>query len=826
MDLDNIQRKYGLPAPLPVVQNGKFAPRFPLNLEHRGDDVFQFGGKYIGEIENIYDLLYKILTNQEIDASLALPYAIKITEDKLYVRDKTNSEWILIFDITKPNFPKEIELYELIYKAITHQVIGEDTSYPGQFKIEENILYVRDKDNLTWTQIGDVTKEFLGATEATQDILDQVNEILTEVQELKTELNRQIATTNETLTTALQAANEAMTSAQSINIRTFNSVEEMKASNTLKAGALAKTQGFYTTGDGGGADYVITNDIGEDGADEAIIITLKNGLYAKLLVKDYINVKWLGAKGDGKTDDYIAIQKAIDNYSYIVLPAGHYRVNQDINLTYTEYKVLEGYGSLTTSIVGNTGNFVLDLTASHYIHIKNMLIDCFYDGSLDNPSHVGMFMFFTKQGEECLFNKTTNVQINLGHQIIEGRAEGSIGMYGMFEESTHVGLAILANTPLVICNTNILNLQSRYLKEGDSFLEAHSASVNTFAGETRLVGLLNTSYACILCGTHGTSFQNLYLGTGGTTDEIGVAFKCLDSVSDTFIQCVMENRKTLMEIFKNCWLRNATIKCSYRAQQNNEPVFILNTEDMEIPRIQGLDFTATSTGNLTELKRNFWRIDGSTDSIVMQESSNVKTTFDGYFNNSDIIPTYLLKYVTNVKQKFNDCTIEINRGIIKIKKLAPKSIGITNTVGAIFYMPWLKDRTDLGASMVRVTIKGTIGSYPTAPEIGLQYYADFKGTITLIYDNVNTLNKLPSNEIDCALENIVSTNPEQLTITGVKMSSGLDMSQPTAYNNVYFRLQPLATGTGVSYSSFAILNQEITIETILNQKDDIQIKLS
>lgn len=312
MDLDNIQRKYGLPAPLPVVQNGKFATRFPLNLEHRGDDVFQFGGKYIGEIENIYDLLYKILTNQEIDASLALPYAIKITEDKLYIRDKTNSEWITIFDITKPNFPKEIELYELIYKAITHQVIGEDTSYPGQFKIEENILYVRDKDNLTWTQIGDVTKEFLGATEATQAILEQVNDILTEVQELKTELNRQIATTNETLTTALQAANEAMTSAQSINIRTFNSVEEMKASNTLKAGALAKTIGFYTAGDGGGADYVIVDDIGEDEADEANIITLQKGLYAKLLIRDYVNVKMFGAYGDGEHDDTQIIQKALD----------------------------------------------------------------------------------------------------------------------------------------------------------------------------------------------------------------------------------------------------------------------------------------------------------------------------------------------------------------------------------------------------------------------------------------------------------------------------------------------------------------------------------
>lgn len=354
MDLDNIQRKYGLPAPLPVVQNGKFATRFPLNLEHRGDDVFQFGGKYIGEIENIYDLLYKILTNQEIDASLALPYAIKITEDKLYIRDKTNSEWILIFDITKPNFPKEIELYELIYKAITHQVIGEDTSYPGQFKIEENILYVRDKDNLTWTQIGDVTKEFLGATEATQAILEQVNDILTEVQELKTELNRQIATTNETLTTALQAANEAMTSAQSINIRTFNSVEEMKASNTLKAGALAKTQGFYQINDGGAAEYIIISDINEDEVDGARIISLQNNLYAELMIKDVINVKQWGAYGDGIHDDTVVIQKA---YYYgrnnninknVYVPTGTYKLTDSIVLL--DYY---SYGNYAPKLIGD-----------------------------------------------------------------------------------------------------------------------------------------------------------------------------------------------------------------------------------------------------------------------------------------------------------------------------------------------------------------------------------------------------------------------------------------------------------------------------------------
>lgn len=395
MDLDNIQKKYGLPAPLPVVQNGKFAPRFPLNLEHRGDDVFQFGGKYIGEIENIYDLLYKILTNQEIDASLALPYAIKITEDKLYIRDKTNSEWILIFDITKPNFPKEIELYELIYKAITHQVIGEDTSYPGQFKIEENILYVRDKDNLTWTQIGDVTKEFLGATEATQAILDQVNEILTEVQELKTELNRQIATTNETLTTALKAANEAMTSAQSINIRTFNSVEEMKASNTLKAGALAKTLGFYTAGDGGGADYVITNDIGEDETDEASIITLQKGLYAKLIIQDYVNIKQCGAKGDGETDDTEALQKAINISSKVVIPKGVFVVSKSLSLK--DNAVIYGIGE--DSVIKKSGdeNVYFNLFTDMQLTKKYTFSTLTFDGNCNNFKH--MYSYTTDFGD-------------------------------------------------------------------------------------------------------------------------------------------------------------------------------------------------------------------------------------------------------------------------------------------------------------------------------------------------------------------------------------------------------------------------------------------
>lgn len=95
------------------------------------------------------------------------------------------------------------------------------------------------------------------------------------------------------------------------NVLVFNSVAEMKSSNKVKSGYTIKTLGFYEANDGGGADYVITNDIGEDEADEASIIALQQGLYAKLLIQDYVNIKWFGAKLDGFTDDSASFNKAV-----------------------------------------------------------------------------------------------------------------------------------------------------------------------------------------------------------------------------------------------------------------------------------------------------------------------------------------------------------------------------------------------------------------------------------------------------------------------------------------------------------------------------------
>lgn len=98
-----IERRYGLPPALPRIQDNKFVPVYPVHVAHGycGDDLYIFIAKYIGEISNIYDLLLKIGTHQAIDPDHPLPYEFKIDNNVLYVRDKDNTKWTEIGDITK-----------------------------------------------------------------------------------------------------------------------------------------------------------------------------------------------------------------------------------------------------------------------------------------------------------------------------------------------------------------------------------------------------------------------------------------------------------------------------------------------------------------------------------------------------------------------------------------------------------------------------------------------------------------------------------------------------------------------------------------------------
>lgn len=95
---------------------------------------------------------------------------------------------------------------------------------------------------------------------------------------------------------------------KSNSVNRFLTVENLKNAD-LKPGDAARTLGFYTEGDGGGALYVIRDSRNEMNHFE----DLNNGKFAELVHQNsQINVRQMGAYGDGLHEDTSKIQEAID----------------------------------------------------------------------------------------------------------------------------------------------------------------------------------------------------------------------------------------------------------------------------------------------------------------------------------------------------------------------------------------------------------------------------------------------------------------------------------------------------------------------------------
>ena len=110
-----------------------------------------------------------------------------------------------------------------------------------------------------------------------------------------------------------------------------DSVSSMLSNNKLVSGNSVKTLGYYSINDGGGAYYLITDE--ELTSDNALIYDLDNGLKAKLVINSEINLKQIGAKGDGVTDDSQIFNKIKDiPVTKFFIPAGKYLINSTIDL--------------------------------------------------------------------------------------------------------------------------------------------------------------------------------------------------------------------------------------------------------------------------------------------------------------------------------------------------------------------------------------------------------------------------------------------------------------------------------------------------------------
>lgn len=171
-------------------------------------------------------------------------------------------------------------------------------------------------------------------------------------------------------------------------MKIFDNVAQLKLAR-LGTGQLVKTKGYYTANDGGGAEYlIVATGTGTDDGGSYLDLALNQ---AELVDRDNVNVKQFGAKGDGVTDDTLAIQSAITSSPKVFVPvsSGNYVVSSGISVS--SGKVIE-FENTTPSTFHYSGTGAC-LTVLNRVRLINVSIS---GTGLNNPTvdngQVGIYL--------------------------------------------------------------------------------------------------------------------------------------------------------------------------------------------------------------------------------------------------------------------------------------------------------------------------------------------------------------------------------------------------------------------------------------------------
>lgn len=207
----------------------------------------------------------------------------------------------------------------------------------------------------------------------------------------------------------------------------FDIVADMKAATNLKVGDYAKTLGFHSANDGGGALYKIVD---AGAANEMDVIAVGN-LYAVLCKTSVLNVKQFGAYGDNSHGDSSTIQYVFNqsnNASAIYFPKGTY-ICGNIQMPYP-VDIVGEESTLTNTMATPILN--INIQGEYRNHfIKNLRFINNGTGNCVETNTASSFI--TSKFENCFFHAANGwgLKTNLyfSHSLIELCTFSKNGLY-------------------------------------------------------------------------------------------------------------------------------------------------------------------------------------------------------------------------------------------------------------------------------------------------------------------------------------------------------------------------------------------------------------
>lgn len=172
-------------------------------------------------------------------------------------------------------------------------------------------------------------------------------------------------------------------------IKVYDTYTQLIAdSETFTNGLRLKTMGYYSIGDGGNAEYIVTNTQNT----KKYQITLENSLYLELILNnDEINVKQIGAYGNGTDNDSSILNNLFDfikdSLINVFIPDGTYLLDEPLNIyggpAGDKIVTVRGSGSFGTILKASTnlvGN-VINLKSQENEQCRIILKDLYINGN-------------------------------------------------------------------------------------------------------------------------------------------------------------------------------------------------------------------------------------------------------------------------------------------------------------------------------------------------------------------------------------------------------------------------------------------------------------
>ena len=424
-------------------------------------------------------------------------------------------------------------------------------------------------------------------------------------------------------------------------------IEELKNLNA-NVGEKYKTLGYYEENDGGAGRYDIIEKNSNIKVDNGLYIELNNGLIAKLaIIRDTINVKQFGAKGNSFDNDTEYLRKAINSgIANVEIPKGEYKITDIIR-----------FETPSTNIIGNNSTI-------------------FTDNDF-NPEKISEFLFIM-QSDNCNINnlniearETKNIEKLYDSQVYVGAANikiigctfkvpetaSSKHSYGNIDLYTGWHNVLIENCNLYLANDAkeggciwIRDLFNRGASDltfinNKCYKKCHDEILAVFMGSIENVNILNNTF--IMQNSTDPSTMCFTLGSASSKKAKNIKFE--GNIIDT---------KATMSLLISRNATNLSIK-------NNKVKFervttLTNTFLIYFPENNSKDVVIEN--NNFEVNNN---TDKSINGFIASNSENIILKENTITVNSDISEVFTGEYTTT------DNNITFN-GFTKILANKPK----------------------------------------------------------------------------------------------------------------------------------------------------------